>query len=535
MSLTKVTYAMIDGILINISDFGAIGDGVADDTDAIKDAAAYAVTSGKPIYLPIGTYLFKEDLIFTDVSFIGESKYESILMPGTKPAPSTYGCFSLTCKGKTTLQNFTYKNQTWISGPASGGSLGVLIQDAEDFLVDNLIVENMDSWALTPQNSTSGTVSNCIVKNSNSDGIHLTGCQNVNVIGNIIFGTRDDCISLTSESAGPILSSYQDQFGISVVGNTMNSSSQGRGIAVDGGYNYTINANTINHAGANGQAGIGVACATLYLTRPTYSIVIDGNTIQQPIGFSGSPQQGLWLTGGVRDITISNNILTRVGTGILLDQRDNALAPNQDINIIGNIFNNNLIGISTSGNNDAVYQLTINDNTFQDGTDTQILLGSGTVSLSIVGNRFDVLPVNNFVNQIEIDANTGDTIVFDGNLIKSGNAFPTRANFNAPNIVIGENFVDQISLDTSAYRNKNSGIFSGNGTGAQTTFTIPHLLGGIVGRTPTSYSVTVASVDANIAYYTTVSSTLISVIFATAPIVGTNNVKIAWAAEYNTY
>jgi parallel beta-helix repeat protein len=512
---------------VSIKDFGAIGDGTTDDTTAITNAAAYSASSGSAIYLPVGTYLFKDDLDFTDVSFIGESKFSSILMAGTKPSPSTYGCFSLTVQGDVTLQNFTYKNQTWTSGTGTGGSTGLSILAATNFFVDNLIVENMDGWALTPQNSTGGTVSNCIVRNTNSDGIHLTGCQNVSVVGNVVYNTRDDCISLTSEDAG-ILATYQDQFGISVVGNTINSSSQGRGIALDGGYNYTVSANTINHAGANGQAGIGVACATAYTTRPTYSIVIDGNTIQQPNGFSGSAQQGIWLTGGVRDITISNNILTRVGTGILLDQRDNSVSPNQNINILNNTFTNITTSISTSGNNDAVYHLTINNNTFEDGTDTQIYLGSGTVNLSIVGNRFSVLPVNNFVYQILIDANTGDTIVFDSNLINSGNAYPTRASFNAPNIVIGENYVDQLDLDNAAWRNKNNGTFTGNGTGSATQFTVLHRLGGTVGRTPTNFNIAPSSSACALPYYVTADSTTLYINFATAPASGTNNVVFDW-------
>jgi hypothetical protein len=48
MSLTKVTYAMIDGIAANVQDFGAVGDNTADDTAAIQAAIA----SNKNVYLP---------------------------------------------------------------------------------------------------------------------------------------------------------------------------------------------------------------------------------------------------------------------------------------------------------------------------------------------------------------------------------------------------------------------------------------------------------------------------------------------------
>ena len=58
MSLTKVSFSMIDGAFFNVLDFGAVGDGVANDTAAIQ-AAINAVFSsgGGTVYFPKGTYL----------------------------------------------------------------------------------------------------------------------------------------------------------------------------------------------------------------------------------------------------------------------------------------------------------------------------------------------------------------------------------------------------------------------------------------------------------------------------------------------
>jgi hypothetical protein len=64
MSLTKVTYSMIDGAYVNVFDFGAVGDGVADDLVAIQ-AAIDAVsadnddifyTKGGTVFFPSGKY-----------------------------------------------------------------------------------------------------------------------------------------------------------------------------------------------------------------------------------------------------------------------------------------------------------------------------------------------------------------------------------------------------------------------------------------------------------------------------------------------
>jgi len=53
MSLTKASYSMITGAPANVLDFGAVGDGVADDTAAIQAAFNSGI---KDIYIPKGTY-----------------------------------------------------------------------------------------------------------------------------------------------------------------------------------------------------------------------------------------------------------------------------------------------------------------------------------------------------------------------------------------------------------------------------------------------------------------------------------------------
>jgi parallel beta-helix repeat protein len=77
------------------------------------------------------------------------------------------------------------------------------------------------------------------------------------------------------------------------------------------------------------------------------------------------------------------------------------------------------------------------------------------------------------------------------------------------------------------YVTENSGIATFSGTGTQTTFTIPH---GLVG-TPTSWRVEAGSADARGAKHVTADATKLTVVFATAPPAGTNNVVLVWQAE----
>ena len=90
MALTKTHNRMIDGSAVNIKDFGAIGDGVADDTDAINAAIAAASAEGVPVYLPNGTYLHSSDITVHRQGFLGRGTFTG----GTLLFGNTNECYS---------------------------------------------------------------------------------------------------------------------------------------------------------------------------------------------------------------------------------------------------------------------------------------------------------------------------------------------------------------------------------------------------------------------------------------------------------
>lgn len=52
MALTKATFSLIENAPVNVCDFGAVGDGVTDDTAAIQAAVDYAYANGKDVVYP---------------------------------------------------------------------------------------------------------------------------------------------------------------------------------------------------------------------------------------------------------------------------------------------------------------------------------------------------------------------------------------------------------------------------------------------------------------------------------------------------
>ena len=59
MGLTRVTYAMIEGAVVNVLDYGAVGDGSTDDTAAIQAALD---AGSNTVYLPAGTYRVSDSI-----------------------------------------------------------------------------------------------------------------------------------------------------------------------------------------------------------------------------------------------------------------------------------------------------------------------------------------------------------------------------------------------------------------------------------------------------------------------------------------
>ena len=103
MALTKVSYAMINGDVANVLDYGAVGDGVADDTAAIQAA----INSQKSVFLPRGVYLVDPDVglvVQNGTAIIGEGKTDSFIV--AKPNGGTMAELAAYTKGSVIKRSF---------------------------------------------------------------------------------------------------------------------------------------------------------------------------------------------------------------------------------------------------------------------------------------------------------------------------------------------------------------------------------------------------------------------------------------------
>jgi parallel beta-helix repeat protein len=111
---------------VSVKDFGAVGDGVADDTVAFESAVAYSNASNVGIYVPAGTYNIDSIAILDNVSIIGENTNNCTiyLQDGNNGA-----IFNAADQDNITVENLTFDyNPVNNPGPpASGDALSAIV------------------------------------------------------------------------------------------------------------------------------------------------------------------------------------------------------------------------------------------------------------------------------------------------------------------------------------------------------------------------------------------------------------------------
>lgn len=141
---------------ISVKDFGALGNNVADDTQAFLDAIAYCVANRRTVYVPIGKYRTSSELEFSDdVSIICEP---GVVFQNTNTSNKTFPCVT-------------------ISGGAKRAVLGTI-----DGYKEGIVVKR------NTKNILFNVISNC------TSGVVLraesVGGTNLNTLDNIITGTQ---------------------------------------------------------------------------------------------------------------------------------------------------------------------------------------------------------------------------------------------------------------------------------------------------------------------------------------------------------
>jgi hypothetical protein len=229
---------------VSVKDFGAVGDGVTDDTVAIQ--AAIDATGGG-LFFPEGTY-------------------------AVTPVSGQNYCLLIDAK---TIH--LYGNNSTISMATTDVKQALRIQDSNNFVVSGL------SFVGSGTNGSDGgqgllqlyqcdnvVIENCIIKNSNCDGLAMALCLNITV-SNCIFDNCSKSSLYLNLSTGASLSGNIIK---NIGGHLVSSTIVGAGVQISGNTDCSVIGNSIIDG-----LGMGILCNQSGTTAPKRNI-ISGNTVK---------------------------------------------------------------------------------------------------------------------------------------------------------------------------------------------------------------------------------------------------------------
>ncbi|KAK4485426.1 hypothetical protein RD792_008066 [Penstemon davidsonii] len=205
---------------INVLNFGAKGDGSSDDSKAFENAWREACASSADVNILVPqskSYLLKP------IRFSGPCKFDiTFQIGGTILASDDRSDYSkdgrhwlifdsvqnLVVQGGGTINgngNIWWQNSCKINKakPCKDAPTALTFYKCNNLIVKNLKIQNAQQIHLSFDTCTNVEASNLVVtspgKSPNTDGIHVTGTQNIQ-ISSCTIGTGDDCISIVSGS-----------------------------------------------------------------------------------------------------------------------------------------------------------------------------------------------------------------------------------------------------------------------------------------------------------------------------------------------
>lgn len=412
---------------ITPEDFGALGDGSTDDTTAIQSALD-SISSGGTIFFNDKTYMVTELTMYSNITLIGKSKYNSIL----KRMP-TY-----TTDGLADYYRTACMLNCWVADDTTPFENVNIYNITVDGNLSNLTITDGPKLAtITASNIGMKLVDkleirDCVLKNSINSGLWTHGCQNVlvencdvNTNGITIYdaygmsrnglsfkgnwykdtptqGDQEEDQPYYRVSGCKIYSNHQEGIMYSFLTNLQIYNNEiysnvDRAIEGDTSFpggtesNITITDNYIhdNDAGVsannapdlqqyifsnntltnNGRYGLNITSTSF--TTDQSEVIISNNIINgtgQAVGVNKSTNHSIYLKAN--NIIVRDNICTNLElTGIVVQYANT-------LDIAGNIFEqtsaDSLRGISISLGTNDVDKTSIINNTVRGFTDTAI-------------------------------------------------------------------------------------------------------------------------------------------------------------------
>ena len=412
MALTKAHNRMIEASAVNVKDFGAVGDGVTDDTTAIQAA----FDEGGVIYFPSGTYLVSSALTGTSLYIMGNQAT-------LKLSSVSFGALELSGDNNVVEDLIILGTGAAGQWSSNGVNFGIKFPSysAKNNTVRNCKFTNLIYMGVDLKSSYS-TINDCYFENCGYGAVF-----SYNRFNNILNNQFISCGNATSTYTGAVISvTYQALDGYNmqttvaerniIDGNFISTSAQ-VGIDTHSGYNLTITNNVINDTDLEAIYLHRTSPAAEGLTDAdgrVYGCVVDSNNIfncLSGVTFSSFEASDATDRLGCYENIVSNNKISGcTSAGITFARGSNRNKA------VGNIVSNCGIAMYIFYWSDENY---VNGNTF--------IAGSGTGAVV----RVNVTGANtNYCDNNVIENNIIDLHGFDINGIDNNNARYTNIKMN---------------------------------------------------------------------------------------------------------
>jgi polygalacturonase len=327
---------------VSVKDFGAVGDGVADDTVNIQ-AAIDAVNSvgGGIVNVPVGTYMVNAatyvNMKANVTLFIARgAELKAItnnLAVYSVVRATNVNNWSIVGNGKITGERTTH------TGSTGEGGEGITVFGCENFIIDGLTIQ--DGWGdgiyiggnSTVNQSRAFTIQNCYLNNNRRNNISVTAGKDFSIINNRITNANG-----TAPEAGIDLEpNPSDAWDVedAIVSNNIVWANNGSGITCSAIYhgNTIISNNVVHGNGDNGIAsftsqapviitdnlsfensGLGIRLSGA-LSFDQFNSSINGNTVHN------NGESGILISSNIQSCSVTGNIVYENDEhGIVLDR-----------------------------------------------------------------------------------------------------------------------------------------------------------------------------------------------------------------------
>jgi parallel beta-helix repeat protein len=157
---------------VNVKDYGAQGDGVANDTSALNTAFSTACVSSDNVYIPAGTYLIDslDTLHGCGVSFYGDGSDNSILKLRSATKPAIWTLIG------TPAQALSIKDVALDGGHMTGA--GLSIEQYQAVVISRVFLHDF------------GTPGYALGHKGNNDGLYVRNIENVRITDSRFTGNE---------------------------------------------------------------------------------------------------------------------------------------------------------------------------------------------------------------------------------------------------------------------------------------------------------------------------------------------------------